>query len=278
MDERIDERIDRRATRVMTAEVTRPRGLIAEDEPLMAERLRRMLADVWPELDLVCIAQNGEEAIAFHAATPVDVMFLDIRMPGRTGLEVASLVLPGPQVVFTTAYDEHAIAAFDAGAIDYLLKPVVSDRLARAVERLRPRLAAPAATADGEIERLMKTLTQALVPAACRAPAFLTWLRCSLGSTMRLVKVADVVYFESDSKYTRVVTTTGEGLVRIPIRDLLSGLDPAVFWQVHRATIVNIEAIDRVVRDSPERLRIDLKGRDEHLTVSRAYLHLFRRD
>ena len=262
----------------MTAEATWPRGLIAEDEPLMAERLRRMLAELWPELDLVCIAQNGDDAIAFHAATPVDVMFLDIRMPGRTGLDVASLVLPGPQVVFTTAYDEHAIAAFDAGAIDYLLKPVVAERLARAVDRVRLRLATPSAIVDGEIERLMKTLTQALAPGAHRAPAFITWLRCSLGSTIRLVKVADVVYFESDSKYTRVVTTTGEGLVRIPIKDLLSGLDPAVFWQVHRATIVNIDAIDRVVRDGEERMRVHLKGRDENLTVSRAYLHLFRRD
>ena len=262
----------------MTAKGTRPRGLIAEDEPLMAERLRRMLAETWPELDLVCIAQNGDDVLAFHAVTPVDVMFLDIRMPGRTGLEVASLVLPGPQVVFTTAYDEHAIAAFDAGAVDYLLKPVVSERLARAVERLRQRVAAPPAIADSEIERLTKTLTQALAPARRHAPAFLTWLRCSLGSTVRLIKVADVVYFDADSKYTRVVTATGEGLVRIPIKELLTGLDPAVFWQVHRATIVNIEAIDRVVRDGPERLRIDLKGRDERLTVSRAYLHRFRRD
>ena len=262
----------------MTAEATRPRGLIAEDEPLMAERLRRMLAEAWPELDLVYIAQNGDEAVAFHAATPVDVMFLDIRMPGRTGLEVASLVLPGPQVVFTTAYDEHAIAAFDAGAVDYLLKPVVAERLARAVERVCLRFATPLAIADGEIERLMKTLTHALAPAALRSPAPLTWLRCSLGSTIRLVKVADVLYFEADSKYTRVVTATGEGLVRIPLKELMAGLDPAVFWQVHRGTIVNIEAIDRVVRDGEERMRIDLKGRDEHLTVSRAYLHLFRRD
>lgn len=266
----------------MTAMGARPRGLIAEDEPLMAERLRRMLGEAWPELDLVCIAQNGDDALAFHAVTPVDVMFLDIRMPGRTGLEVASLVLPGPQVIFTTAYDEHAIAAFDAGAIDYLLKPVVAERLARAVERLRQRAAAPAAIADSEIERLTKTLTktltQALAPSTHRAPAFLTWLRCSLGSTIRLIKVADVVYFDADSKYTRVVTATGEGLVRIPIKELLAGLDPAVFWQVHRGTIVNIEAIDRVVRDGPERLRIDLKGRDESLAVSRAYAHLFRRD
>ena len=250
------------------------RALIAEDEPLMAERLRRLLAETWPDLDVVCVAQSGEEALEFLARESVDVLFLDIRMPGRSGLEVAALALPGPQVVFTTAYDEHAIAAFEAGAVDYLLKPVVAERLATAVARVRQRLAAPQALAEGDVERLIA----ALAPAVKRTAEPLTWLRSSLGSTIRLIKVADVLYFEADSKYTRVVTRDGEGLVRIAIKELLAGLDPETFWQVHRSSIVNVEAIDRVVRDGPERLEIHLKGRDERLSVSRAYVHLFRRD
>ncbi len=250
------------------------RALIAEDEPLMAERLRRMLSECWPGLEIARVAASGDEALEFLSRQPVDVLFLDIRMPGRSGLEVAALALPGPHVVFTTAYDEHAIAAFEAGAIDYLLKPIGAERLATAVERVQRRLSAPTALAGADMERLLA----ALAPTGSRARNFTTWLRCSLGSTMRLVKVTDVLYFEADSKYTRVVTRDGEGLVRIPIKELLAGLDPDLFWQVHRSSIVNADAIDRVVRDGPERLHIHLKGRDERLCVSRAYLHRFRRD
>ena len=251
-----------------------PRALVAEDEPLMAERLVRLLGEAWPELAIACVAGNGDEALAFHARDPVDVLFLDIRMPARTGLEVAALVLPGPQVVFTTAYDEHAVAAFEAGAVDYLMKPVVASRLATTVERVRRRLAAPAAIDQEQVRRLVS----ALMPAHGAAAPTLTWLRCSIGDTVRLVRVADVLYLSSDTKYTRVVTATGDGYVRLSIRELVDGLDPAAFWQIHRGTIVNVAAIDRVVRDGSERSLVVLRDRPERLPVSRAYLHRFRRD
>ncbi len=251
-----------------------PRALIAEDEPLMAERLVRLLHETWPELEIACVARSGEEALAFHAPDGIDVLFLNIRMPGLSGLEVAELVLPGPQVVVTTAYDEHAIAAFEAGAVDYLLKPIVAPRLATTIARVRQRLAAPAAVRLPEIRRIVSEL----LPRDARAPRRLGWLRCSIGDTILLIKVADVLYLASDTKYTRVVTAAGEGYVRLSVRELLEGLDPELFWQIHRGTIVNVEAIDRVARDGPGKLQVLLRGRPERLSVSRAYVHRFKRD
>ncbi len=250
------------------------RALIAEDEPLMADRLVRMLGDAWPELEIAGAVGSGEEALEFCARENVDVLFLDIRMPGLSGLEVAALVHPGPQIVFTTAYDEHAIAAFEAGAVDYLLKPIVAARLAMTVDRVRQRLSEPTALGLPEIRRIVSEL----IPKVARESRTITWLRCSIGATIRLVKVADALYFESDSKYTRVVTATGEGFVRLSIKELLEGLDPDVFWQIHRGTIVNVEAIDRVSRDGPEKLQVFLRDRAERLSVSRAYSHRFKRD
>jgi DNA-binding LytR/AlgR family response regulator len=243
--------------------------LIAEDEPLMRERLVSMLAVAWPEATIVLVAENGNDAWDGFLEHAPQVVFLDIRMPGLSGLEVAERIGKQAHVVFVTAYDQYAIDAFDAGAVDYLLKPVQADRLDKAVARLQAKLqAAPADLGD-----LLRHLKAAL-PDAPREK--MKWIRASVGKQIRLIDVGDVLFFQSDAKYTRVVTSAFEALVRIPLKDLLSGLDPAMFWQIHRGTMVNVNAIAAAERIDAERLQVLLRGHPEKLPVSRSFTHLFR--
>jgi DNA-binding LytR/AlgR family response regulator len=243
--------------------------LIAEDEPLMRERLVSMLAVAWPEATIVLVAENGNDAWDGFLEHAPQVVFLDIRMPGLSGLEVAERIGKQAHIVFVTAYDQYAVDAFDAGAVDYLLKPVQADRLDKAVARLQAKLQ----TAPADLGDLLRHLKAAL-PDAPREK--MTWIRASVGKQIRLINVADVLFFQSDAKYTRVVTSAFEALVRIPLKDLLSGLDPAMFWQIHRGTMVNVNAIAAAERIDAERLQVLLRGHPEKLPVSRSFTHLFR--
>jgi DNA-binding LytR/AlgR family response regulator len=250
--------------------------VVAEDEALLREALIKLLAQAWPELEVAAACEDGGAALEAIALHQPDIAFLDIRMPGLSGMEVAAAVpqaSPHTQVVFVTAYDQYAIDAFERGAADYLLKPVLRERLQATVQRLQARLrqggSDPAALAE-----LLRQLAQ-VAPAAPKAPP-LVWLTASSGSETRLILVDDVAYFQSDTKYTVVMTAEGEALLRTPIRDLLAVLDPAVFKQVHRSTIVNMRAVASVARDESGRGTVRLRNRPETLSVSQPFMSLFR--
>ncbi|HSC22987.1 MAG TPA: LytTR family DNA-binding domain-containing protein [Casimicrobiaceae bacterium] len=243
------------------------RALIAEDEPLLRAQLKARLVEAWPELTEIIEAENGEQALAFvHDRVP-DVVFLDIRMPRKSGIEVAQALAGRCHVVFVTAYDEYAIAAFDEGAVDYVLKPVTAQRIAKVVSRVKERLALPPLDLAALLRRLAERDESA-------AP--LKWIRASLGNVMQMIPVADVVYFRAEDKYTKVVTRDAEALIRKPIKDLYDELDQEAFWQIHRATIVNLNAIARIERDFRDQPVITLKSRPERLTVSRTFAHRFK--
>jgi len=243
-------------------------ALIAEDEPLLRAQLQARLAQAWPELVVVAQAANGGEALALFAAHRPDIVFLDIRMPVRSGLEVARELAGRCHVVFVTAYDEYAVAAFEEGAVDYILKPPTPERMAKAVARLKARLASP----PPDLAALIAKLAEREQPAG--AP--LRWIRASLGSAMRLIATDEVLYFQAEDKYTKVVTADAEALIKKPIKELYEELDPEGFWQVHRSTIVNLKAIARVERDWRDQPVILLKGRPEKLTVSRTFAARFK--
>lgn len=254
----------------------RPTALIAEDEPLLREALAQQLAQVWPELEIVAQARNGREAIRLFETWTPDVCFLDVRMPGISGVDVAQHVGRRAHLVFVTAYDRYAVEAFAQGALDYLVKPVELERLAATVMRLQERLQAAQPAPDSEAA--LRWLAEQLQGDAHSAP--LRWIRAQTGNTLRVIPVDDVDYLRSDTKYTRLAwrDDTGapqEALVRTTIKDLLAQLDPNQFVQVHRSVVVNLRAIDRVTRGD-ESAEIHLKGRQEVLPVSRSYLHLFR--
>jgi DNA-binding LytR/AlgR family response regulator len=244
-------------------------AIIAEDEKLMRDRLRDALTRVWPELAIVGIAENGNQALSLIAKHRPQIAFLDIRMPGKTGLEVAAESGDSLHIVFVTAYDEFAVKAFENGAVDYLLKPVDDQRLLATIERLKKRLIHTPADLTGLLESLLNRDTKSAVPK-------LKWIRASLGNQTRLINVDDIIFFQSDTKYTRVVTHDAEALVRIPLKELIEGLDQDLFWQIHRGTIVNASAVDRAVREGPEKLTLMLKNRNEKLAVSRQFFHLFK--
>ena len=247
-----------------------PKALIVDDERLMREQVRGRLAKVWPELDIVGEAENGQRALEEAEALAPDLIFLDIRMPGMSGLEVARRLTGACHVVFITAYDQHAIEAFDHGAVDYLLKPVEEERLARTVTRLKERLAAPPPAIDGLLEKLAASLKIDLKPAR------LQWIKAQIGVNLRLIPVEEIVFFHAEDKYTRVFTATAEALIKKPIKELVDELDPQRFWQIHRATIVNAKEIGGVSRDVRERLMVSFKNRPEKLEVSRSFTHLFK--
>jgi len=242
-------------------------ALIAEDEPMLRAQVRSRLSDAWPDLSEIIEAENGEHALALVLERAPDVVFLDIRMPRKSGLDVARALAGRCHVVFVTAYDEYAIAAFDEGAIDYLLKPVTAERMAKVVARVKARLASPPL----DLAALLRKLA-----ARDEATAPLKWIRASLGNTMQMIAVADVVYFRAEDKYTKVVTRDAEALIRKPIKDLYDELDQETFWQIHRATIVNLQAIARIERDFRDQPVITLKSRPERLTVSRTFAHRFK--
>ena len=249
-------------------------ALIAEDEPLMRERLLGALKEAWPELEIKGVARNGIEAIKLWNTHRPDILFLDIRMPGKTGLEVAAEIGDAAHIVFITAYDEYAVEAFKNGAVDYLLKPVDVERLTAAVARVKKRLA----TQPQDMTALLAQLLNQAHKPVDNKPAKLKWIRASLGNQTRLINVDDVLFFQSDTKYTRIVMKDTEALMRSPLKELVEGLDEEIFWQVHRGVIVNANAIDRAVREAPEKLIIYLKGHKETLPVSRQYYHLFKQD
>jgi DNA-binding LytR/AlgR family response regulator len=253
-----------------------PRCVVAEDEALLRDDLVAQLNRAGPELEIVAACEDGGEALEAIAEHRPEVAFLDIRMPGLTGLEVAAAAAetsPATQVVFVTAYNQYAIDAFDRGAVDYLLKPIAADRLAETVRRVKARLTSgpsdPSAAAK-IIEMLRGTL-----PGESRNPP-LVWLTASVGKETRLILVDDVAYFKADDKYTVVTTAEGEALIRKPIRDLLDALDPAIFKQIHRSTIVNMKAVAAIARDDAGRGTMRLKNRPETLAVSLTYMPLFK--
>lgn len=252
----------------MTA--ARVTALIADDEPRLADYLRERLAALWPELVVVGIAANGPEAQAMLVAEAPDIAFLDIRMPGLTGLEVARAARSDLRIVFVTAYDQYAVAAFERAAVDYLLKPVTDERLAETVARLKAQTAPPAAAGVQEVLAAIAKL-----PGAAPAER-LAWIRASRGAQVLLIDVDDVAFFQANDKYTSVFTQDGEALIRTPLKELSDQLDPVRFWQVHRGTIVNVRHIATTTRDIAGRITLALKGRPDTLAVSRAYAHLFK--
>ena len=261
--------------------MTAPRALIAEDEPILAQALAQTLARLWPELSVVATAGNGVEAVEQTLALQPDVLLLDIRMPGRSGLEAAEVLAedwpdgqPFPLVVFVTAYDDYALQAFDHAAADYVLKPVSDARLMKTVARLKERLAAPAARGDA-LEQVLDQL-RALAPAPRPAQQRLGMIRAAVGNQVRMIRVDDVIYLEATDKYVNVVTADSESLIRMSLRDLLDQLDPAQFWQIHRGTVVNVHQVTAAVRDDSGRLRLSLRSRSETLPVSRVFAHLFK--
>ncbi|HJW45382.1 MAG TPA: LytTR family DNA-binding domain-containing protein [Lysobacter sp.] len=252
------------------------KGVIAEDEALLREALAKQLAETWPQLDIVAQCEDGASALEAIAEHEPDVAFLDIRMPGLSGLEVAAAAAeasPHTQIVFVTAYDQYAIDAFDRGAIDYLLKPIAPERLAATVQRLQARSAANGTDA-GALAALLERLGATLPRIGTQPP--LTWITASAGRETRLILVDDVAYFRADNKYTTVMTAEGEALLRTPIRELLTVLDTNTFKQIHRSTIVNLKAIASIVRDDTGKGTVRLKNRPETLTVSQPFMTLFR--
>jgi DNA-binding LytR/AlgR family response regulator len=252
-----------------------PRAIIADDERLMREQLRTRLADVWPELEIVAEAKNGEEAVAAVREHAPDLAFLDIRMPGMTGVEAARAIGEACHIVFITAYNEYAVDAFEQGAVDYVLKPAERERLQLTVARLKKRLGERPSDLGNLLEKLTARL-DAADKAGAGAPGRLQWIQASVGQQLKLIPVADILFFTSDEKYTRVQTETFEALIRKPIKELVEELDPAKFWQIHRSTIVNADAIAGVTRDFRGRQLVQVRGRPDKLEVSRNYTHLFK--
>jgi len=246
-------------------------ALIADDEPHLATYLQGLLAKAWPELQVVAVAKNGLEAAERIAVLQPDVAFLDIKMPGLTGLDVAQGIEGMTRVVFVTAFDEFAVAAFEQQALDYVLKPVKAERLARTVERLKAAAEAPA-----EDARLATALQRLLSAPKAAATGPLRHIRASQGDLVHQIDVAEVLYFHADDKYTCVRTTAGEHLIRTTITELAALLDPGRFQQIHRSTIVNLDHLAGTRRDELSRLFVRVRGRGEELPVSRAYVHLFK--
>ncbi len=252
-----------------------PTALIADDEDLPRAELRRMLAQAWPELQVVAECEHGPAAVEALAAHAPDIAFLDIRMPGLSGLDVARAASGRCHAVFTTAYDSHAVEAFNAGAVDYLLKPVRADRLSQTVQRLQDRLQVRAAAPDldGLVEKLSAQLQ--LRQQAAGGPR-LRWVSASVGDTIKMFSIDEVLFFQSDEKYTRVVTASDEAHVRKPLKEIAEGLDGDAFWQIHRGVIVRASAIGRAQRDDTGRISLQLKQHPEKLQVSQAYAWRFK--
>jgi DNA-binding LytR/AlgR family response regulator len=246
-----------------------PTAIIADDEDLQRSDLQRMLALAWPELTIVASCEDGSDALEAIARLRPDIAFLDIRMPGASGLEVAGASGGACHIVFTTAYNAHAIDAFDLGAIDYLLKPVTEQRLAQAVARLRARDAGSAnlLQAMAELDRRLRATVQ---------QERIRWINATLGNTIKMFAIDEVLFFESDTRYTRIVSATDEGVIRKPLKELLEGLDPDQFWQIHRGTLVAVRAIARARRDELGNITVELRNHPAQLKVSQTYAWRFR--
>jgi DNA-binding LytR/AlgR family response regulator len=252
-----------------------PTALIADDEPHLARALAQQLQTLWPALQIVAIARNGLEAAEQIAALRPDIAFLDIQMPGLSGLEVAQGIEGSTRVVFVTAYDEYAVQAFEQEAFDYVLKPVKTERLARTVQRLQEVLARP--NVDSDASKLLAVLQRLAPPVpAASNPTPLRWLRASSGELTHQIDVQEVLFFRADDKYTCVQTASAEHLIRTSIVELAAQLDPQQFQQVHRSTLVNLQQLAGTRRDEASRLFLRIKGYPQELPVSRAYVHLFK--
>jgi DNA-binding LytR/AlgR family response regulator len=265
-----------------------PRAVIADDERLLRDQLRARLGEVWPELEIVGEAKNGIEAVQLTEQLQPDLVFLDIRMPGMSGVEAARAIaqLPvaddgddgwqGCEIVFITAYDQYAIEAFEQGVVDYVLKPAERERLQVTVERIRKRLA-KRRSADGPqapgLQQLLQRLATQVHP---NAPPRLRWIQATVGQSIQMIPVEEVLFFISDEKYTRVQTATVEALIRKPIKELVDELDADMFWQIHRSTLVNTRHIAGVTRDLRGRQLVSVRGHPEKLEVSRSYAGLFK--
>jgi DNA-binding LytR/AlgR family response regulator len=263
------------------------RAILAEDEPILSYTLSKLLEKLWPELQICATVDNGIKAVGEALAQRPDVLFLDIKMPGKSGLEVAQELAedwpddtPFPQIVFVTAYDEYAIQAFEHSAADYVLKPVNQDRLGKTIARLQARLQ-PKTVPDNELDRVLGQL-RTLLPAAPQVPSTpppneqLTIIRAAIGNQIRMIPVQQVLYFEATDKYINVVTAEHESLIRMSLRELLSQIDTRQFWQIHRSTVVNTEYVHSAIRDESGKISLKLQGRDQRLHVSRVYAHLFK--
>jgi DNA-binding LytR/AlgR family response regulator len=243
-------------------------ALVAEDEPLLLAEIADMLHDLWPDLSIIGRATNGIEALQMFVAHQPAILFLDIEMPGLSGLEVARRATAHAHIVFVTAYDHYALAAFEEGAIDYLVKPISVPRVVTTVQRLKARISEPPvdhSVALAQIDRRGTTVDR-----------YLRWINASVGGMIRLVTVQEICYFQADAKYTRVATPGSELLIRKPIRELTDELDPNMFWKIHRSTLVNVNAIASVARNPRGHLEVRLKQRPELLVVSDSYAQLFR--
>lgn len=251
-------------------------AIIAEDEPILRAQLKLKLGKLWPGLQILADVGDGEAALEAIFEHQPRLAFLDIQMPEMTGVEVAKNVAASKEVnchiVFVTAFDQYAVDAFNTGAIDYVLKPYTDDRLAVAVTRLKDRLSAVPAAPPQDLQALISHLSAKLNPQAER----LKWIKANIGSNLRLIPIDDVLFFQSDEKYTLVATKDFDALIKTPIKELLDGLDHEQFWQIHRSTVVNATAIDGVTRDFRGQATVKVKGRKENLTVSRPFSHLFK--
>lgn len=256
---------------------TMPSAIICDDEPRLAEALQAQLHVAWPELQISALGHSGGEALSLVAEHVPDIAFLDIRMPGLSGLDVARQLAgspDAPHIVFVTAYDAHAIEAFDTRAVDYLLKPVKAVRLQETVDRLRATLQKPAVTATApQFNAEMLHALQQLVPAQRKT---LKWLNCGQGTEIDVIAISEVLFFQSRDKYTAVVTADKERYIRTPLKELMNELDPDEFWQVHRASVIRVAAIERVLRDEMGRMHVELRGSPEKVAVSGAFTGLFK--
>jgi DNA-binding LytR/AlgR family response regulator len=253
-----------------------PTALIADDEPLLRERLAALLGRAWPDLHLVAEARNGREAVELFETHEPSIVFLDVHMPGLSGIEAARSMVGRAQIVFVTAYEQYAVKAFEQGAIDYLVKPFDEARLTQTVARLKERLAPASAAESAPLDALLARLATEVRGQAATPVRHLQWIKASVGSTVRLIPVEQVHYLRSDEKYTLVVWDGGEALIRKTIRELADELDPERYAQIHRSVIVNLARVSHVTRGLNETADVHLHGRNETLPVSRSFLHLFR--
>jgi DNA-binding LytR/AlgR family response regulator len=249
-----------------------PTAVVADDERLMREQIIGRLKEAWPELSIVGEASNGNEAIALVQSEEPDVVFLDIRMPGLDGIQAARALAGRVHVVFVTAHDEYAISAFEHGAVDYLLKPPDPQRVALTCQRLRARLE----QAPDPMHDLLAKLSERLGAGGVKAREYMRWVQASVGPNLRMIPTSDILFFRAEDKYTRVQTTSFEALIRKPIKELIDELDPKEFWQIHRATVVRVDAVEQVSRNLRGNQVVHVKGSTEKLEVSRTFNHHFK--
>ncbi|HEX8013382.1 MAG TPA: LytTR family DNA-binding domain-containing protein [Casimicrobiaceae bacterium] len=249
-----------------------PTAVIADDERLMREQIRDRLRQAWPELSIVGEAGNGREALALVRSLAPDIVFLDISMPDMDGIQVAQALSGQAHVVFVTAHDQYAIRAFEHGAVDYLLKPAEPERVALTCQRLRERLK----QAPDPMTDLLARLSQRLGAGHLKPREYLRWVQASVGANIRMIPTSDILFFRAEDKYTRVQTPRFEALIRKPIKELIDELDPDEFWQIHRSTVVRVDAVEQVSRDFRGHQIVHVKGSDEKLEVSRTFNHLFK--